>query len=106
MGGGGSFCRGDVDEDGLDLLLRSPRRPCEVLVAPHHGSLKTDAPGLAAWCSPRWVVVSGYHESRIEPVAREYRAAGAEVVYTGDLGAVTVVLGADEVVVKTHMGVR
>ena len=25
---------GDVEEEGLDLLLRSPRRPCEVLVAP------------------------------------------------------------------------
>jgi len=95
---------GDVDEDGLDLVLRGRRRPCEVLVAPHHGSLKTDAPALAAWCSPRWVVVSGYYEARIEPVAREYRDAGAEVVYTGDVGAVTVVLGADGVSVRTHLG--
>ena len=97
---------GDVDEDGLDLLLQSGRRRCEVLLAPHHGSLKTDAPGLAEWCSPRWVVVSGYHEARIEPVAREYRAAGAEVLYTGDVGAVTVTMGADEVRVEAHMGVQ
>ena len=95
---------GDVDEDGLDLLLRSRRRPCEVLVAPHHGSLKTDAPALAAWCSPRWVVVSGYHEPRIEPVAEEYRAAGAEVLYTGDVGAVTVVLDVDGARVDTAAG--
>ncbi len=86
---------GDVEEEGLDRLLRMPRRPCDVLVAPHHGSLKTDAPGLAAWCSPRWVVVSGFHEPRIEPVAQAYRDAGAEVLYTGDVGAVTVTLSAD-----------
>lgn len=93
---------GDVDEDGLDLLLQSSPRPCDVLLAPHHGSLKTDAPGLIRWCSPRLVVVSGYHEARIEPVAREYRAAGAEVLYTGDVGSVTVVMGADGVRVETH----
>ncbi len=97
---------GDVDEDGLDLLLQSPRRPCDVLLAPHHGSLKTDVLGLVEWCSPRWVVVSGYHEARIEPVAREYREAGAEVLYTGDVGAVTVTMGADEVRVETHCGGR
>ena len=34
---------GDVDGEGLTALLNSPSRPCEVLLAPHHGSLKTDA---------------------------------------------------------------
>jgi competence protein ComEC len=95
---------GDVDESGLDALLASPRRPCDVLLAPHHGSLKTDAPGLAAWCSPRWVIVSGYREPRIEPVARTYRAAGAEVLYTGDVGAVRVTMDCDGVRVETHPG--
>ncbi len=97
---------GDVDEAGLDAVLRTEPRPCDVLLAPHHGSLKTNAPGLAAWCSPKWVVVSGDHEPRIEPVAQEYRATGADVLYTGDVGAVTVTLDAGEVRVETHLGVR
>ncbi|NLS95834.1 MAG: DUF4131 domain-containing protein [Planctomycetaceae bacterium] len=95
---------GDVDGEGLEALLNSPPRPCEVLLAPHHGSLKTDAPGLAAWCSPRWVVVSGYYEKRTEPVAEAYRAAGAEVLYAGEIGAVTVRMGTEGITVKPHLG--
>ncbi len=95
---------GDVDGEGLDAVLRAEPHPCDVLLAPHHGSLKTDAPGLVDWCSPRWVVVSGYYEARIEPVAREYRMSGAEVLYTGDVGAVTVTMDADEVRVETAAG--
>ncbi len=95
---------GDVDGAGLEALLQTPRRPCEFLLAPHHGSLKTDAPGLAAWCSPRWVIVSGYREGRTEPVAQSYREAGAEVLYTGDVGAVTVTLDSERVTVVPHLG--
>ena len=94
---------GDVDEAGLDTLLHTPPKPCDLLLAPHHGSLKTDAPGLATCCSPKWVVVSGYREARIEPVARIYRAAGAEVFYTGDVGAVTATMAAEGVRVETHL---
>ena len=95
---------GDVDGEGLDALLSGAPRPCEVLLAPHHGSMKTDAPGLAEWCSPRWVVVSGYYEPRIEPVAAAYRAAGAEVFYTGDVGAVTVTMGRSGVELAAWLG--
>jgi competence protein ComEC len=95
---------GDVDGAGLEALLQTPRRPCDVLLAPHHGSLKTDAPGLTAWCSPRWVVVSGYREPRTEPVAQTYCEAGAEVLYTGDVGAVTVTLDCKRVTVESHLG--
>jgi competence protein ComEC len=95
---------GDVDEEGLDALLETQSRPCDVLLAPHHGSLKTDAPGLAAWCSPRWVVVSGFYEPRVEPVAETYREAGAEVLYTSEVGAVTVTIEDRRVGVVTHLG--
>lgn len=95
---------GDVDGEGLDALLSGAPRSSEVLLAPHHGSMKTDAPGLAEWCTPRWVVVSGYYEPRIEPVAAAYRAAGAEVFYTGDVGALTVTMGRSGVDVAKRLG--
>ncbi len=95
---------GDVDESGLDALLATAPKPCDVLLAPHHGSHKTNAPGLAAWCSPRWVVVSGYRDERTELVTQTYRMAGAEVLYTGDAGAVTVTLDRQRAHVGTHLG--
>ena len=50
---------GDLESPGLDDMLAEEPRRCEVLMAPHHGSRKSNSPGLAAWCRPRWVVFSG-----------------------------------------------
>jgi competence protein ComEC len=81
---------GDIEPPGLlDLLAEEPY-DCDVLLAPHHGSRASNPPGLAAWCSPEWVVVSGPLRWDPEPVESAYGASGARVLHTEREGAVTV----------------
>ena len=81
---------GDLASPGLEDILAEEPWPCDVLMAPHHGSRASDPPGLAAWCRPRWVVISG--TVRFDPAAttEAYRATGGQVLHTGRVGAVLV----------------
>jgi competence protein ComEC len=77
---------GDLESPGLDGVLTELPLDCDVLMAPHHGSRRSDPPGLAAWCTPEWVVVSGGATADVASVTRTYEAAGARVLHTYDDG--------------------
>lgn len=47
---------GDLEGAGLDVLLRSAPRRCEVLMLPHHGSSRLDPSRLLAWSEPTFLV--------------------------------------------------
>lgn len=88
---------GDLESPGLDELLAGPPRPCEAIMAPHHGSVKSKPSGFAAWTTPRYVIVSG-SRSRDDPALRRaYESAGCHVLHTGQDGAVEVLLRRDGV---------
>jgi competence protein ComEC len=81
---------GDLERPGLqDLLAEEPHR-ADVLLAPHHGSRQSNSPGLAEWCSPRWVVFSGDGRWNIPEVEKPYQAMGGQVFHTYRLGAIHV----------------
>lgn len=87
---------GDLETPGLEDVIAELPVDCDVLMAPHHGSRRSDPPGFAAWSTPEWVVVSG--GAAADPgVLRTYRSTGAEVLNTGDVGAVTITLGSTAV---------
>jgi competence protein ComEC len=79
---------GDLEGEGLLQFLRQPPLAVDVLLSPHHGSVKANPPELPAWTKPDWVVISG---SRREGLAelREVYAGAAGVFLTGIDGAVT-----------------
>lgn len=79
---------GDLEGSGLSALLRRPAERFDVLLAPHHGSTRSNPPGLAEWCRPSWVVVSG-NADRTGALRRAYEAVGAHVLETTQVGAVT-----------------
>jgi competence protein ComEC len=81
---------GDLESPGLDDMLAGKPRPCEVLMAPHHGSRKSNSPGLAAWCKPRWVVFSGDGRWNLPEIDAVYRAVGGQSLQTHDCGAIRV----------------
>ncbi|MFN9880765.1 MAG: ComEC/Rec2 family competence protein [Planctomycetota bacterium] len=81
---------GDLEGAGLELLLRGPRLTCDVLVAPHHGSLGSLPAVLAAWSRPSLVLVSCSERRLDRESARQFEAAGAKVLATGELGAISV----------------
>jgi competence protein ComEC len=97
---------GDLESPGLDGVLAEEPWDCDVLLAPHHGSRSSDPPGLAAWCTPEWVVISGSLRSRQPGTAAAYRAAGAQVLHTGSVGAVQVTIDAQGVNVEGLLSSR
>jgi competence protein ComEC len=91
---------GDLEKPGLDDLMAELPYDCDVLMAPHHGSRRSDPPGFAAWCTPEWVVFSG--DSHVPTdVERTYAATGAQVFTTGKVGAVEISLGEAPIKVST-----
>jgi len=79
---------GDLDPPGLKGLLAEEPWHCDVLLAPHHGSRRSDPPGLAQWATPLIVVVSGGPSSDVRLTTATYRKLGAKVFHTGDSGAI------------------
>jgi competence protein ComEC len=53
------FLPGDLEPPGTQSLMARPPVRCDVMMAPHHGSLAAKAERLIAWAQPDWVVISG-----------------------------------------------
>ncbi|MES2789231.1 MAG: ComEC/Rec2 family competence protein [Planctomycetota bacterium] len=79
---------GDLEKVGLQTLLQLPPQSHDILLAPHHGSLKANPPDLARWVMPRWVVVSGGGDISTVKLQQHY-GAGAEILTTARQGAIT-----------------
>lgn len=79
---------GDLESPGIDDVMAELPYHCDVLLAPHHGSRRSDPPGFAAWSTPNWVVLSGGGGELVEPVIRTYEHEGARVLVTNEVGAV------------------
>lgn len=91
---------GDLESPGMEQLFAGKRYNYDVVLAPHHGSARSDPPGFAAWSHPEHVIISG--GSHQDPtVPRDYRSSGAQVYRTSECGAVTVRLGKQGVQVET-----
>jgi competence protein ComEC len=81
---------GDLASPGLEDVMAEEPWDCDVLLAPHHGSRQSDPPGLARWCRPEWVVISGGHRNDSAETIVQYRRAGSRILQTGTMGAVWV----------------
>jgi len=83
---------GDLEDVGLEDLLAERPIDCDVVLAPHHGSRYSDPPGLARWCTPEWVVISGSTADDVDVVNRAYQDRGSQVLHTARGGAVLVAI--------------
>lgn len=95
---------GDLESPGIEAVMAEPALDCDILLAPHHGSVRSDPPGFAAWCTPEWVVVSGRNTTDGEDfTADSYRAVGAEVRHTSDCGATSFLISSGGLQVSTYL---
>jgi competence protein ComEC len=83
---------GDLESPGIEDLMAELPHDCDVLLAPHHGSRRSDPPGFAAWSTPEWVVVSCGNVD-VGPAVRSYGLAGATAFQTNLDGTITFSLG-------------
>jgi competence protein ComEC len=81
---------GDLEGPGLQRVLALPPEPVDVLMAPHHGSKRSNTPDLASWARPRVVIAcQGPPRSPGSP-GEPYTAEGGVYLGTWPHGAITV----------------
>ena len=84
---------GDLEQRGLSQLLDEEPIAVDVLLAPHHGSVRENPRAILEWANPKHVVISGRIslESRIQhtEAIRAYTQTRARVWHTSLEGQVT-----------------
>lgn len=63
---------GDLEKEGLEDLLRRPRTPVDVLIAPHHGGLASNTAEFGAWTNPAWVAISSSSFDVVQRLKQRY----------------------------------
>jgi competence protein ComEC len=94
---------GDLEPPGLEKVTAQPPLDCSVLLAPHHGSHRSDPAGFAAWCAPEWVVISGGWQGDLRHVTRPYGNPGMEVLHTAARGAIQFTVSDHAIRVSTFL---
>ena len=79
---------GDLEKGGLRRLLEQPPRRCDVLMAPHHGSVTHDPAPIFQWCQPEWIVISGGPRAARPQAIERYSPAGSHTAITHRDGAI------------------
>jgi len=93
---------GDLEEEGLTKVLALPRQPVDVLMAPHHGSEKSNTAALARWAKPKLVVSSQTVPPSERQSVKMYERMGAKFLGTWPHGAITIRPTADGNRVETY----
>jgi competence protein ComEC len=79
---------GDLESPGLDDVMAEEPFHCDVLLAPHHGSRRSEPAKFAAWCTPNWVAMTSAANDEIQTAADAYQQLGAKILTTHQLGTI------------------
>ena len=93
---------GDLEEAGLERVLDLPARPIDVLMAPHHGSDRSNIPALAQWAKPKLVVSCQTTPTSERKSVRMYEKIGAKYLATWPHGAITIRPSDPEATVQSY----
>jgi len=97
--GGSVLITGDIERRAEQLLLADNKAglAADVLVVPHHGSKTSSSPGFVQAVSPHWALFPVGHANRFRlpraEVIGRYVENGANVLLTGQQGAIEMVFG-------------
>lgn len=81
---------GDLEGAGLLHLVTLPQRPCQIVMAPHHGSMTHDPTQLLLWCQPTVVVISGGARACRPEVVERYSQVPSQLAITHRDGAIQI----------------
>ncbi len=93
---------GDLEGSGLNGLVHLPPRPCEILMAPHHGSLALDPKPLLQWCQPKVTVISGNHRAARTEVVDAYSTPNCQLGITFRDGAIQTRISSNGTISSLH----
>lgn len=93
---------GDLEEAGLAQVLAKPPPAIHVLMAPHHGSDRSNIPALAQWAKPRLVVSCQTAPTSDRHSVKMYEKMGAAFLGTWPHGAITIRPADPLAPVQTH----
>lgn len=94
---------GDIEGSGLQKLCELPPRRCQIIMAPHHGSLSHDPEPLLRWCQPEFVAISGGQRTAQPAVTEKYASVPLQAT-TFRHGAIQVRIQADGSFETLHWG--
>jgi len=94
---------GDLESPGIDHVMADIPYDCDLLLAPHHGSRRSDPPGFAAWSRPEWTIVSGGALQTSSQVTASYQQRGGKLLSTADFGAIEFEMHNDRLVAKPYV---
>jgi competence protein ComEC len=90
-GGRSLVLPGDLETPGTEILMETRRpQPGGILMAPHHGSLTTEADAVLPWSRPAVTIVSGGARARRPEVSEMLSQTGSAVHVTSQEGAIRV----------------
>jgi competence protein ComEC len=93
---------GDLEDPGLDAVLATRVGPVDVLMAPHHGSKRSNTPRLARWADPQVVVSCQGVPKTAAASAGPFDPARCVTFGTWPHGAVTVRQDDDVCTIETY----
>jgi len=79
---------GDIEHEGLAMLLERKAPVIDAILAPHHGSKSANTSTFASWAKPK-LVVSSQKPSDAKGLKAVYEPLGAKVWDTASSGAIT-----------------
>lgn len=92
---------GDLEPPGLDDLLSGEGVDCDAVLAPHHGSPRSEPARFFAWCRPEWVIVSAAANEGTAARAAAKASPSCCAINTGRSGAVQMTIDGGRVAVRT-----
>jgi competence protein ComEC len=93
---------GDLEEAGMTRVLGLGDPKIDVLMAPHHGSDKSNIPALAAWAKPRCVVSCQTAPLNEHACVKMYEKLGIPFMGTWPHGTVTLKHNGREAMMETY----
>jgi competence protein ComEC len=93
---------GDLEDQGMRSVLAEEPTHLDLLLAPHHGSARSNPPGMTQWSSPNFVAISGGRQDRHPDVLRAYAARGAQVLHTSHTGLILAHIAGGEMEIGTY----
>lgn len=83
---------GDLEKDGMQMLLGQDPIDCDIVMSPHHGSRKSQQAEFQNWSKSEYCVISSSRKRLNAKTCEALKSLGTNVCPTGLLGAVRFVI--------------